>query len=148
MVWGYYLLFIFFNSNWVGDWTFFKTIFQKLGSFIFNWLSALSLTNLLLENEHEPLIREYFAILELFWMISSTFCSKNVSLSLCSGFYKKPNIPFFSKVSISAFVSLFSFVFYPVSLKCPPIKIALSSPNFWVALSNISVSYVLHVINR
>ena len=54
-------------------------MFQKLGSLILSWLSALSLTNLLLEKEQEPLTREYLAILELFWMMSSTLRSKKVS---------------------------------------------------------------------
>jgi len=50
---------------------------------------------------------------------------------------KNPRIPFFNKVYIYYFDNLFYVGPYPVYLKLPPIKIALSRPNFWVALSNI-----------
>ena len=65
----------------MGDCTFLRMMFQKLGSLILSWLSALSLTNLLLEKEQDPLTSEYLAILELFWMMSSTLRSKKVSFS-------------------------------------------------------------------
>ena len=69
--------------------------------------------------------------LELFWIISSTFCSKKVSALLPSyPFSKNPKIPFFSNVYISFLDNLLQLVLYPASLKCPPIKIALSKPNF------------------
>lgn len=44
-------------------------MFQKLGSLILSSLSDSLLTNLLLEKEHDPLIREYLAILEFLAMI-------------------------------------------------------------------------------
>ena len=120
----------FFNNIWVGDSTFLRTIFQKLGSLIFNWLSDSWETNLLLENWQDPLISEYLAILEFLAMISSTFPSKKCSFYWPS---KNPNIPFFNNVSISSFEILFSDILSSVSLKLPPIKIALSNPSFWVA---------------
>lgn len=132
----------FLSKICVGDSTFLRTIFQKSGSLILSWLSDSFEMNLLFENWQEPLIREYFAILEFLAMMSSTLSSKKCSFYCPS---KKPNIPFFKRVSISSFDILFSVVFYPVSLKLPPINIALSNPSFCVALSNICVSYVLDV---
>ena len=88
-------------SNFLDSLTVFFRIFsQNLGSSTVIDVSALLEINFDLLKLYDPLIKEYFAILEFFSKIYSILSSKYESVAFSSSLIN-PKIPFFNKTSIS-----------------------------------------------